>query len=87
MSELSGNLTHSKEAITVAQVAKVDDGLEAVIFTADGDMRQALNNLQVCDVSKGLVSTPDPGPTALDPVRSVTSYGRIDHNGTATLFK
>jgi replication factor C subunit 2/4 len=24
-----------------------DDGLEAIIFTADGDMRQALNNLQV----------------------------------------
>lgn len=23
------------------------DGLEAIIFTADGDMRQALNNLQV----------------------------------------
>ena len=23
------------------------DGMEAIIFTADGDMRQALNNLQV----------------------------------------
>ncbi len=23
------------------------EGLEAIIFTADGDMRQALNNLQV----------------------------------------
>jgi hypothetical protein len=29
-----------------AQVAFVPDGLEAIIFTADGDMRQALNNLQ-----------------------------------------
>jgi replication factor C subunit 2/4 len=24
-----------------------DDGLEAIIFTAEGDMRNALNNLQV----------------------------------------
>ena len=29
------------------QVAYVPEGLEAIIFTADGDMRQALNNLQV----------------------------------------
>jgi len=28
------------------QVPKTDDGLEAIIFTAQGDMRQALNNLQ-----------------------------------------
>jgi len=28
------------------QVPYVPDGLEAIIFTADGDMRQALNNLQ-----------------------------------------
>jgi replication factor C subunit 2/4 len=27
-------------------VSKTDDGLEALIFTADGDMRQAINNLQ-----------------------------------------
>lgn len=29
------------------QVPYVPEGLEAIIFTADGDMRQALNNLQV----------------------------------------
>lgn len=29
------------------QVAYLPEGLEAIIFTADGDMRQALNNLQV----------------------------------------
>jgi hypothetical protein len=28
------------------QVPYVPEGLEAVVFTADGDMRQALNNLQ-----------------------------------------
>jgi len=27
-------------------VSYTDDGLEAVVFTAQGDMRQALNNLQ-----------------------------------------
>ncbi len=27
-------------------VATTEQGLEAVVFTADGDMRQALNNLQ-----------------------------------------
>ncbi len=32
------------------QVAYVDDGLEAIIFTADGDMRQALNNLQASTI-------------------------------------
>lgn len=31
----------------VMQVPYVPEGLEAIIFTADGDMRQALNNLQV----------------------------------------
>lgn len=29
------------------QVTYNDAGMEAVIFTADGDMRQALNNMQV----------------------------------------
>ena len=28
------------------QVSYTDDGMEAIIFTAQGDMRQALNNLQ-----------------------------------------
>ena len=28
------------------QVSFTDDGLEAIVFTAEGDMRQALNNLQ-----------------------------------------
>jgi hypothetical protein len=28
------------------QVSYTEDGLEAIVFTAQGDMRQALNNLQ-----------------------------------------
>lgn len=50
----------------VVQVAKVDDGLEAVIFTADGDMRQALNNLQVSNVSEVLGYMVDARPQIRD---------------------
>lgn len=32
--------------LSVAKVSYTDDGLEAILFTAEGDMRQALNNLQ-----------------------------------------
>ncbi len=32
------------------------DGLEALIFTADGDMRYALNNLQATAAGFGLVN-------------------------------
>lgn len=32
--------------LLIFQVSYTDDGLEAIIFTAQGDMRQALNNLQ-----------------------------------------
>ena len=37
------------------QVAYQNEGLEAIVFTADGDMRQALNNLQVGSLSCGQV--------------------------------
>ncbi|KAK9809296.1 hypothetical protein WJX73_002570 [Symbiochloris irregularis] len=38
------------------RVAYVENGLEAIIFTADGDMRQALNNVQATHSGFGLVS-------------------------------
>lgn len=34
-----------------------DDGLEAIVFTAQGDMRQALNNLQSTFNGFGLVNS------------------------------
>ncbi|XP_059171893.1 replication factor C subunit 2-like isoform X2 [Physella acuta] len=34
------------EVVKAEDVSYTDDGLEAIIFTAQGDMRQALNNLQ-----------------------------------------
>jgi len=45
--------------LTVSQaegVAHTPDGLEAIVFTADGDMRQALNNLQSTANGFGLVN-------------------------------
>nr|CAB3265535.1 replication factor C subunit 2-like [Phallusia mammillata] len=39
-------LTRITEIIEKEDVRYTDDGLEAIIFTAQGDMRQALNNLQ-----------------------------------------
>eukprot|EP00252_Welwitschia_mirabilis_P017934 TRINITY_DN4002_c0_g1_i1.p1 TRINITY_DN4002_c0_g1~~TRINITY_DN4002_c0_g1_i1.p1 ORF type:complete len:210 (-),score=36.64 TRINITY_DN4002_c0_g1_i1:130-759(-) len=41
--EILDRLLH---VIQEEKVAYVPEGLEAIIFTADGDMRQALNNLQ-----------------------------------------
>ena len=34
------------EVADMEHVPRTDDGLEAIVFTAEGDMRQALNNLQ-----------------------------------------
>ncbi|KAI8066788.1 P-loop containing nucleoside triphosphate hydrolase protein [Gongronella butleri] len=39
-------LRRLQEICEAENVPKTDDGLEALIFTADGDMRQAVNNLQ-----------------------------------------
>lgn len=41
---------------THTQVGYNDKGLEAIIFTAEGDMRQALNNLQSTFAGFGFVS-------------------------------
>jgi replication factor C subunit 2/4 len=37
-------------------VAQTDGGLSAVIFTADGDLRQALNNMQATFYGFGVVN-------------------------------
>lgn len=39
-------LLRLQEIIKAEQVTCTDDGLEALLFTASGDMRQAINNLQ-----------------------------------------
>ncbi len=44
------------EICDAERVVKTDQGLEAVIFTAQGDMRQALNNLQSTHAGFGVVN-------------------------------
>jgi replication factor C subunit 2/4 len=44
------------EVARAENVQYTDDGMELLIFTADGDMRQALNNLQSTNSGFGLVS-------------------------------
>ena len=39
-------LTRLRQVCQAEQVSYTDDGLEAIIFTSEGDMRNALNNLQ-----------------------------------------
>ena len=55
------------------------DGLEALIFTADGDMRQALNNLQATFAGFGSVNPENvfkvhPFLREIDCCRFVTSH-------------
>lgn len=42
--------------VAAEKVPYVPEGLEAIIFTADGDMRQALNNLQATNSGFGFVN-------------------------------
>ncbi|CAI1706084.1 hypothetical protein SEUBUCD646_0O00660 [Saccharomyces eubayanus] len=44
------------EVIKLEDVKYTNDGLEAIIFTAEGDMRQAINNLQSTVAGHGLVN-------------------------------
>eukprot|EP00116_Pleurobrachia_bachei_P009050 sb/3469312/ len=44
------------EICDAESIIKTDDGLEAIIFTAQGDMRQAVNNLQATYQGYGIVN-------------------------------
>mmetsp|Transcript_21714 Transcript_21714/g.35160 ORF Transcript_21714/g.35160 Transcript_21714/m.35160 type:complete len:336 (+) Transcript_21714:232-1239(+) len=44
------------KVVEAEEVPYAPDGLEAIVFTADGDMRQALNNLQATHSGFGYVS-------------------------------
>ena len=50
-------LTRLLEVCSAEQTPRTDDGLEALVFTAQGDMRQALNNLQSTYSGFGLVNS------------------------------
>ncbi|EGG14607.1 replication factor C subunit [Cavenderia fasciculata] len=49
-------LKRLKEVMTIENVPYHENGLEALLHTADGDMRQALNNLQATHSGFGLVN-------------------------------
>ena len=49
-------MSHNIIVVMLSQVPRNDEGLEAIIFTAQGDMRQALNNLQSTYAGFGFVS-------------------------------
>jgi replication factor C subunit 2/4 len=49
-------LQRLKQVIEQEQVQYDDKGLEAILFTAEGDMRQALNNLQATVAGFGIVN-------------------------------
>jgi len=49
-------LIRIRQVCTAENLSYSDDGLEAIIFTADGDMRNALNNLQATHTGFGHIS-------------------------------
>lgn len=49
-------LSRLHEICNLENVSFTPEGLEAIIFTSDGDMRQAINNLQATVSGFGLVS-------------------------------
>lgn len=67
------------------QVKYSDDGLASLIFTAEGDMRQAINNLQSTWAGFGFVS-PDavfkvcdlPHPVTINKMISACEKGNVD---------
>eukprot|EP01104_Vermistella_antarctica_P004382 TRINITY_DN14839_c0_g1_i1.p1 TRINITY_DN14839_c0_g1~~TRINITY_DN14839_c0_g1_i1.p1 ORF type:complete len:330 (+),score=55.72 TRINITY_DN14839_c0_g1_i1:157-1146(+) len=78
-------LSRLLEVVRAEEVAYIDDGLEAIIFTADGDMRQALNNLQATYAGFGSI-TPEnvfkvcdqPHPMVIREIVSFCMEGKFD---------
>ena len=81
---------------TAEGVPTVPGGLEAVVFTADGDMRQALNNLQATASGFGLVDAESvfrvcdqPHPLAAGEALKLCAAGAVDdaYAAVAALFE
>eukprot|EP00043_Microstomoeca_roanoka_P005748 m.57695 g.57695 ORF g.57695 m.57695 type:complete len:322 (+) comp13103_c0_seq1:265-1230(+) len=73
------------EICDVEMVPKVDEGLEAIIFTAQGDMRQAINNLQSTYAGFGLINAENvfkvcdqPHPLLVQAIVAACLEGDID---------
>ena len=50
-------LKRLQEVLELEKVSSNEQGLEALIFTAEGDMRQALNNAQATHSGFGFISS------------------------------
>lgn len=66
-------------------VRHTPDGLEAILFTADGDMRQAINNLQSTWAGFGLITAENvyrvcdsPHPAAIEAIVLACCAGQLD---------
>lgn len=78
-------LTRLIEIVKREQVDSVPDGMAAIVFTADGDMRQAINNLQSTVAGFGIV-TPDnvykicdlPNPGYVETILQLISQGKME---------
>lgn len=73
------------EIIKAEDVKYAEDGLAALIFTAEGDMRQAVNNLQSCVAGFGFVNgknvfkvADQPSPVAILALLRSCQKGEID---------
>lgn len=73
------------EICDAENVVKDDGGLEAIIFTADGDMRQAINNLQATKHGFGLVTQEnvfkvcdEPHPLAIKAMIAACAEGDVN---------
>ncbi|KAK9325865.1 P-loop containing nucleoside triphosphate hydrolase protein [Lipomyces orientalis] len=74
-----------KEIIDAEGVKYSDDGLAALVFSAEGDMRQAINNLQSTVAGFGFVNGENvfkivdtPHPTAVQAVLKACHQGKIE---------
>lgn len=73
------------ELCKAEDVQYAEDGLAALIFTAEGDMRQAINNLQSCVAGFGFVSgenvfkvADQPSPVAIRSLLASCQRGEVD---------
>uniref|UniRef100_A0A7S2I8X7 Replication factor C subunit 2 n=1 Tax=Helicotheca tamesis TaxID=374047 RepID=A0A7S2I8X7_9STRA len=79
-------LTRLKQVCVFEKVSYTDDGIEAIIFTAEGDMRNALNNLQATTSGFGHVNQTNvfkvcdqPHPTTVRAIIDHCVKGETNH--------
>lgn len=75
----------SAQVLATERITEYDDsGIEAIVFTAQGDMRQALNNLQATHSGTGFISSENvfkvvdqPHPLTINRVLMACHEGRL----------